>query len=551
MTRILRRIVFWSLLAVFIASSVFWIFYVPYDSRAVLRAIPSNAAYVSVHENLAGRWNDVSASPLLRSLAWGAGISATNLDATLADRETIKWIDKLAGRQVAIAYLPSLGDTHCEGWLFSAWIGGFSQRLRWYASLGWVEELKQSGSYAKQRLWSMRLPGMRGNMKISVAISEGVIMGCVSQIPQGVRFMIESFDGLKPDSMAAAGAQAADSSLFWKGTASDRGWVNYEGVPPFCFELPVLRGSNAQGRIVIPAGMSSNSALLSVTQFQDLGQFLGDTPEIICLSRLGNARRILAMPEIPAEARSVADMVMKDLGGKHDGNMFVCMFGGKYRGRMKSLLPGGLGDEIGGIPVPSVMVGLEMSNTNQAYDVVSATLDRLNSEYKLGLIPRPVVVGNETVISFEGTSQNKYSTFRSEERVCYFAFHRWLILSSNLDSLSKIVARFQREEAAKEAASARWMKRLADDERTAVFFWTDMAAAGTTIRDALALGKISLGFNQSPQVRKSRKMLSFAMDWFDLLRQLGPCSISVEPGRETMEVRVRQGDPPSTSSQSL
>ena len=228
----MKRIIFWLIVIVFVGSSIFWVFYVPYDSRAILRAIPSNAAYVSVHENLAGRWSEVSASPLLRSLAFGAGVSGTNLNAILADPETTKWLDKLAGKQVAIAYVPSLADTRCEAWLFSCWIGGFSQRLRWYASLGWVKEFKRCEKSGRQQIWSMYVPGLRGNLKVSVAVSEGVLMGCVSQIPQGVRYMIESFDGSRPVVMDG---KATDSSLFWKSASPDRGWVNVDGLPPFSF----------------------------------------------------------------------------------------------------------------------------------------------------------------------------------------------------------------------------------------------------------------------------------------------------------------------------
>ena len=74
MSNVLRKWLFRLLLAASCSGLLFWFFHVPYDNTAVLRAIPSNAAYIGVHDNVAARWRDISVNPLVRTLACSAGI---------------------------------------------------------------------------------------------------------------------------------------------------------------------------------------------------------------------------------------------------------------------------------------------------------------------------------------------------------------------------------------------------------------------------------------------------------------------------------------------
>jgi len=538
-----QKWLFRILLAAFCVALVWWTFYLPYDEHAVLRAIPADAAFVSVHDNVPARLGDISGSPLVRCLLFSAGMSFTNGEDAVSDPETIKWVNKLAKRRVAIAYTPSLGGSGREGWFLSSWVGSYGMRLRWMALLGLIPDASPAGMCGRQRIWTAPLSGIRGGRKLSVAVSDGVLMCCISTTSNGVSAMVEAFDGVSriPQGMTAAG-RPPDAAILQGSASPDRGWAACGGEwPQFTFEIETLIGSNSMGRIrtsnILPAGV----APLKSGDFEDLGVLLGDTPEMMGVFSSGQALQLLGLPGAPREAQMVSNIISKCAGGRLDRAMFTCLFGGKYRARLKSIIPGGLGDLIGGIPVPVIMCGIRMDDVNGADQMAAGILDSLNTDYRLGVIARAVPVGEEAVTAIEGTGPGAYSSFAADERVGYAVCGRWLIISSNVEVLSKLVARYQREDAKKDAASARWLNGLRREDAAVAYAWADLEAAGVTIKDSLALWKLSIQFGQSRTATRTLRMISFYMDWTDTIRQLQTGSVAVRTDGAVTELRFAQG----------
>lgn len=539
----LKKWLFRILVAVFCGALAWWVFYLPYDANAVLRAIPADVPFVSVHDNLAARWPGVCGSQLLRCLAFSAGIKTQDIDRVASDPETLRWINKLAGRRLAIAYVPSLNGTGREAWLLSSWIGGYSQRLRWMASLGLIPDAKPVGTCGRQRIWAVPMAGVAGNKKLSVAVSDGVLMCCISAVPQGVSTMVEALDG---GGRSASGISAErlsqEAAILRECGVSDRGWVAYgDEWPPFSFEVDSLRGADSSGRIRVRDILRGAIVPLKAGELGNLGMFLGDAPEILAVFRARQALQFLGTPGIPDGANVVSNIVGTCVGDKPDRRMFVCLFGGKYRARMKSVMPEGLGDLLGGIPVPVIMCGIEADDAGSGRRTAAMLLDRLNAEYRLGIIARPIPVGDETVMSVEGTGPGDYSKLAAEERVAYTVCGRWLILSSNVEVLSKLVARYQGDQAKKEAFSSRWLKGLGKEDAAAVYAWSNLDAAGVTLSDSLALWKFSMEGDRSPQGRRLRRTLNILTDWMDAVRPLQCGYVAAHLDGEITELHFVQG----------
>lgn len=533
------------MLAAFCGALVWWSCYLPYDETAVLRAIPTDVAFVSVHDNLALRWPDVCGSQLIRCLALSAAVKPQDVSGAASDPDTIKWVNKLAGKHAAIAYTPSLNGTGREAWFVSSWIGGYSQRLRWMASLGLIKDAVPVGMCGRQRMWTAPVAGLPGNKRLSVAVSEGVLMCCISAISNGVSTMVESFDGIGISRRGISSENLSqEAAILHDCAAPDRGWVAYgKDWPPFSVEIDSLRGSNSCGRIRIRDVLRGGVPPLKVGDLERLGMFLGDAPEVVTLFRASHALQVLGISGVPPEAKLLTDIVKKCAGDKTDPRMFMCLFGGKYRARMKSILPDELGDLLGGIPVPVVMCGMEVDDADAARKMATGLLDYLNTGYKLGVIARAIPVMDETVVAIEGTGQGDYSNFKAEERVAYTVCGRWLILSSNVEVLSRLVVRYQAEETKSQALSARWLKGLLRENAAIVYAWSDLDAAGVTLKDSMALFKLSMNLDSSPDKRRLRRTVIFAMEWMDSIRQLNCGSIAATADGAITELRFIQGPP--------
>ncbi|MEI6809283.1 MAG: hypothetical protein WCN95_11235, partial [bacterium] len=534
-----------ALVTAFCGTLVWWSCYLPYDETAVLRAIPADVAFVSVHDNLGARWPDVCGSQLVRCLALSAGVKTQDVVEAASDPEIIKWIRKLAGMQAAIAYTPSLSGTGREAWLISSWIGGYSQRLRWMASLGLIKDAVPVGMCGRQRIWTAPIAGLPGNKKLSVAVSEGVLMCCISAVSNGVSVMVEAFDRIGRSRPGISSEELSqEASILHDCRVPDRGWVAYgRDWPSFSLEFDSLRGSNSWGRIRVRDVLQSGVPPLKIGDLERLGTFLGDTPEIVTLFRASHALQVLGMHGVPPEAKLFADIVKRCSGDKGDPRMFMCLFGGKYRARIKSILPDELGDLLGGIPVPVVMCGIEVDDADAARQMATGLLDYLNAGCKLGIIARAIPVLSETVVAIEGTGQGDYSSFKAEERVAYTVCGRWLILSSNVEILSKLVVRYQADETKVQAMSGRWLKGLMRENAATVYAWSDLDAAGVTLKDSMALYKLSMKSDSTPEIRRLRHTLNFAMEWMDSIRQLNCGSIAASTDGTITELRFVQGTP--------
>ena len=113
-----RRVLFWCLLALFAALTLWWTLHVPHRPDRLYECIPANAVFVSSHDRLAGRWEGFLQNPLTRSVASSAGVKPDRLDQLATDPGVRRWVDRLASREVVLAYVPSIGRASCRERVF-------------------------------------------------------------------------------------------------------------------------------------------------------------------------------------------------------------------------------------------------------------------------------------------------------------------------------------------------------------------------------------------------------------------------------------------------
>ena len=99
----LKRLLTLALLAVSICVALWWLGTVPYDPLAIYRPIPVSATLVGRHLVLPTRWNDLLANPLALALLRTAGVRTEDAAGLVADEESRKWFEKLAGREGTLA----------------------------------------------------------------------------------------------------------------------------------------------------------------------------------------------------------------------------------------------------------------------------------------------------------------------------------------------------------------------------------------------------------------------------------------------------------------
>ena len=537
-----RRIFCYSLATVFGIACFWWLFYMPHGSRTVLRAILPNASFVSVHDKAAGRWQEIVRNPVADSLLDFTEVPADVLN-QLSNPEVTKWLDRLAGERFAVAHVRNLNYVRADAILFSSWIGNYSWLVRWGASLGLIPQLDRKGSHAKRPIWTVKGAPVFGGRRISVAVADGVLMCCISRDPEGVRFMVECFDrtlmgrsrSARPTESILDMDDEYHISGLWSSDELDKGWVReLKAISSLSHDVVIscLVSNRVTGSIEGDYSLPSATALTE-TGLGSLGRVLGDLPEILAIlpsqyiERYETFREQVGMPKSPEWWHILADAVRKNGSAKEQKHIFVCMMGGEYRGRMRSIYSADHDARLRerGLAVPSFMVGVQIGDSDVAGKLSSGCVDAINRQYGTGLIERRIPVGDLAVIVLEGTVKSWYSTFLLEERFAYAFVGDWLVIGSNSESLMKLVARYQRDEATAQAASSRWLHRL-EEAFTATeggpgpntFLWTDFTASSATMRDGLAVWIMKLVGN--PRTSRTRAKLKVAQKMISALEHL-------------------------------
>lgn len=509
--RVPRRVIN-ALPAVVLAVTVlYWLVHIPYEPSKVFDAVPAGVSFASTHDNLSGRFTAIVSNKLVASIlaATGGDIQAKAL--ARGSGPAGRWPARLLGRRLVLAHVPALGKSRPEAWVLSSWVGGWSQCIRWAARLRLVDGVRMAGVYAKRPFFEVTGAAIDG-LNVSVCPAEGLLLVCLSKDPAGVRNMLDALDGRVPALAQALPEQGR--AMLTLDSRPDRFWV--AGTMPAWGGIDVSSLTAAGGTAFSPP---KDAGIHPEVAAQDLARVLGPIPEGVALFSSRMAREILLTPFSRRGSRvEVWRTVMADLissvSGDGDGTAFIALLGDEYMGHMKSFTAKPGKDPGKGLAVPTFLIGVKVDDPGDAQGRVLGALDRLNSEYKGGLIASSMPAGGDSVMVVEGTGNGWYGKLWLEERVSFMVKDGWLIIASNTESLLRLLAA-GRGVPAVDVSAVPWAQKTTAGEpgESLARVWMDLGRAGITINDGLGLWMLSLlGSDHSSKsttdgVRQSLKVM--------------------------------------------
>ena len=170
----MKRIRFWLIVILFVLGMAWWLVVVPFAPERLYRAIPSGCLFVSSHKNVAERWPDISQNPISRSLLGSLGVDLKEMDEWTRDPQFDIWMRRVVSEEVVVAYAPYLGALGTDAWVFTSWLGGWSQRLRWALQSSKQHVLEKTGTYGGRGIWTLHMEG-GGDKILQMSLVEGVL----------------------------------------------------------------------------------------------------------------------------------------------------------------------------------------------------------------------------------------------------------------------------------------------------------------------------------------------------------------------------------------
>jgi len=528
-----KRILFWILLAIALGATIWWIFHVPYRPDRVFSAIPANATVVSVHENLAGEWDALFTNPMLHKALTEAGVADTNLDKLANDSVIRSWTERLASDRSVIAYVPALGTTHAPAIVAASWIGNQSRLLRWQVAFVRSRDLTPiSLDEGRITVWLTRTKFGKTGLRLSLALSEGLVLACISTDPVGVRALLESADHIHGTPPLADGGRPALARSLIPGLPRHWGWIETHDQP-LAFQLNLGADAltiAAVGHSPLPIARPLNT-LPAMNAANDL-LGLGTTSDMAVILPARWIPALIAPDAAPlwlAMVREWADTTNLPT----DAPAFVALLDGRHHGRLKGPLPSAvrlLADK--GVKTPAFVIGLNIQSRADADSRMRTLIEQVNSRYGLSLAATRDESNPGLVMTRIGSdARGLYGRFTSDERIAYAVMGNWLILGSNAGALRNLLC---------EAHRGRSVWTTGD---SCALIWGNLEGIGSTLKNALGVAKLAAMFDTSDNAKQLTKTLDQAEIAAAVLRSLGQIQATASTTGSLVRIKVALGKP--------
>ncbi len=528
-----QRIVFWLVLLAATSAGVWWLLYVPYRPDRVLAAIPAEATLVSVQMNLAGQLDALSRNPVILNALLAGGIQNGDIAGVATNPVLKKWAARLASDQSVLAYVPSMGPQHKPAIVFASWIGNQSRLLRW--QMAWIKSRDVQPiplNAGRLTLWRIKTDLEKSDLRISVALSEGLILGCLSSDPVAVRSLLETAEGIPGRLSLLDTDKPARSRALLHGIPPQWGWFLANGSL-VAYQLALGNGPltlDFTGKHSLPPSipLSGNKEMKTANNFTAT---TSDLSAILPLSWL----QAMTSDESSSLWIQTFRQLAEPNRGEPDALAFLALLDQNHSGRLRGPLGSSLGAFIKGVKTPTLLIGMQLGTAQEANRRVQNVIDGLNSRYNLTLKTTPWdMAGRTGIILIEESRKNFYGSFEPGERVAYAMADDWFILASN----------------------AQILKQLLESTPTVALPVTDSAGASPsatvhlqldslsqTVKTTSGVLKLAALFNTSQEVIQARDSLNRAGTWASVLGSFGEAHASMSTSGSVFRIHLVIGKP--------
>ena len=512
-----KRLLTLALLAVAVAVGVWWVGYIPYDPQAIYRPIPSSATVVGRHLALPARWNDLMANPLAQALLRTAGVEPAEAASLVADAESRKWFEKLAGREGVLAYLPDrFGGA--PTWMAVSHLGGQSQKLRWQLALFRVPGFERMRRFPGRSVWRVESPDLEPGQHLVIAFGEGVIMACLAESPLAIAEVLGAYDGHVPrllEEEPSFGRFAAEDDR----RVPDRLWIRDESAlaagkaSGIVVDVPVLRGDAISLSAATEGGAPVPEDRPAASELEALARLLGEAPCAAAVLKREALLQVLVQPGLDRTARHALRMILDVATADR---LAVVFMDGEMGGRLAWGAMGALG--LAGLRVPTVLAAAPVQDEADAQAAIQRVLDASNSRYKAAFVLQPVSAPPATIYVLESAGGDEWvDSLAKSDRPAYVILDGWLLASSNLAALQKLA---QATGAGRpEGGAPAWAAAV--DGPSAARVWLDLARSGKVARDAIATWSMAQMFIDNQGSMAARQKLNEAKAWIDAFAPFG------------------------------
>lgn len=523
---------FWILLVVFLAIGIGWLFYVPYRPERTFSAIPINASVVSVHRNLAGEWDTLFTNPMILRAVQAAGVPDKDLNDFSKNPVTKKWVTRLVSKQSVLAYVPSLGAQQKPALVCASWIGGQSRTLRW--QMAWIKSrdlIPVKLNDGQLTVWRSRTKFGNTNLRLSLALTEGMVLACISEDPTGVRVLLEAAETYPGRLTVATAKKPEQARAQLKRTPRYWGWIEtHQSLVTYELTLDQEHISlYLNGRLPLP----TTPPLSETTGMKTVANLTGTTSDFITLLPLSWVHSLMGSESNYLWLNTLRPLFDPE-GAPSNALAFVALLDQQHNGRLRGPMGATLRAFVKGVKTPTLLLGIQVGSRDAADSRIQQAITQLNSQYNLGLVLRSISQENGSGLTLiEESRKNFYGSFEPDECIAYTLSNDWLILSSNASVLKTLIPPAHHGNPVWGSSSKPGPCGLG---------WINLESIAPTVKNAAGVLKLATLIAPSDQSEKMRDTLNQAGVLTDVLRALGQAKLTIYSQDSGVEARLVIGN---------
>lgn len=536
----IKRAIFWSLVFASALAVLARILHVPYRPDLVLSAIPQDASFVTLHSRLARELPVLLENRVVTGAMASAGVPVADLHGLCTNRASKAWLTKLAGDQTTVAYVPSFGPSRRPAWVFASWIGNQSQILRWKVALFHPKDFRPVAVEYGRTIYNVRMRNQDPKRRLSVALVEGILVGCLSEDPAAARYLVQTFDRQYGRTSFAATVQALPFGSIPSPDSPHRGWLRLSRLPLGRQDTGVTLLCDARCpdtdhlelRLAAPGALPDHAANFGSGAAAPLANLLGDAPDCALVMPVSWLKTLVSNAQpTPLWIEALEPMYGSDVT---NALAFAAILDRSHCGRIRGPISDSLTPFLKGLRVPTLVLGIQAKDETDASRRLMQTLDTLNTRFGIGLIPHNIQAPGGNITLIEETRKNLYGRFEPDERVAWMFRDGWVFLFSNAAVLKR---RLASPSGANSADPDPWevLNTKAD-----AMAWLNVNHTSRLFKDAFSAITLSLLFRNPDGTRETRARLDAAGTWMERLGSLGQASgvIRSTNGWVTLELKA-------------
>jgi len=456
-----------------ILTSVWWTVREPYQPDRLQDGIPFDVDMLTVHDDLADRHEAILQNPLVRSILSATGKKEKDFKIRIP-----RLMNGIGSKRVLFGHLAGQKAWSESGFVMSSFVGSHMHRLRLLASiLDEYQVIDRTRGHTYYEYVDDKKAD--SDTHISAALAEGILIATAGPHPSGVRQQLDCLDSMRPSINDHQGLGNPVASLSaYRGDAKDAGLY-----------MPSLIGAPAEIRFKInridqaiihaeaeahwPRVHASYTELApSAERFAGL---FGEAPLAMAVG--GHEALGRFMDLIPGAPKIPILEILRE--GSEFKSAGLAVLANEYAGSYLS------------IQVPSICLAFNLHQAESIDALVAYVVRDLSKELGANLMPQQVRTPHGMITVLDDT-QRKKGMFDYKERVCYAVVNQCLVVCSNENCLTRLLARQTSTESLTDSSNPAWFQLFKAQPQTTLFAWADGAQLGSILKDRLSKAELSI-----------------------------------------------------------